>query len=56
MSKLELSLEEFQERCKTIIFTVTQNQVESVEKSTQLQVKSSKWNYFRSGPITASKF
>ena len=33
---------ELQERCKTIIFTVTQNQVKNVEKSTRLQVNSSK--------------
>ena len=56
VKNVELSLEELQERCKTIIFTVTQNQVENVEKSTRLQVKSSKWNYFRSERITASKF
>ena len=56
VKNVELSLEELQERCKTIIFTVTQNQVENVEKSARLQVKSSKWNYFRSERITASKF
>ena len=44
------------EKCKTIIFTATQDQAEYVEKSTRLQVKSSKCNYFRSGGITASKF
>ena len=52
---VERSHVELQERCKTIIFTVTQNQVENVEKSTRLQVKSCKLNYFRSGRITASK-
>ena len=33
---VERSHVELQERCKTIIFTVTQNQVENVEKSTRL--------------------
>ena len=56
VKNVEFSLEELQERCKTIIFTMTKNQVENVEKSKRLQVKSSKWNYFRSGRITASKF
>ena len=56
VKNVELSLEELQEMCKTVIFTVTQNQVENVENSTRLQGKSSKWNYFKSGRITASKF
>ena len=41
-----------QERCKTIIFRVTQDQVKYVEKSRHLQAKISKWDYFRSGRIT----
>ena len=53
---VELSHGELQERCQSIIFTVTQNHAENIEKSTHFLVKSSKWNYFRSGRVTASKF
>ena len=56
LNLFKLSDGELQERCKTSIVTVTQDQAENVEKLTWSHAPSSKWNYFRSGHITASKF